>query len=90
MISSDKMAQKASLPLDKFISDFSTGMKQRVKLITAFYFENGLVFMDEPTTNLDKDGFNWWKEEIQLIESTFFLASNDNIEISNCQSKINL
>ena len=84
------MAQKAALPLDKLISGFSTGMRQRVKLITAFYFENELIFMDEPTTYLDREGLIWWKEEVQRMESTFLLASNDKTEISDCLTKINL
>ncbi|MBC6410071.1 MAG: ATP-binding cassette domain-containing protein [Ekhidna sp.] len=90
LINIDEMARKASLPLDKFISELSTGMKQRVKLITAFHFENEIIFMDEPTANLDNEGFVWWKEEIQQLESTFLLASNDKTESSNCMSKINL
>ena len=90
LINVNEMAQKASLPLDQFISDFSTGMKQRAKLITAFYFRNEIVFMDEPTANLDEEGFAWWEEEIQQLESTFVLASNDKTEVAGCALKINL
>ena len=84
------MAERASLPLKKPISDFSTGMKQRAKLITAFFFENDLIFMDEPTSNLDEEGFLWWKEETMSLTKTILIASNDSREIDLCESKVEL
>ncbi len=50
---------------DKFIKDFSSGMKQRVKLGLCFYFQNDLLLIDEGTTNLDKQGVSWFQSEIQ-------------------------
>ena len=85
-----EMAERASLPLNKFISDFSTGMKQRVKLIIAFYFDNDLIFMDEPTSNLDQEGFDWWKSELLKMSNTILIASNDKEEISLCEQMIEL
>ncbi|MEI8189775.1 MAG: ATP-binding cassette domain-containing protein [candidate division NC10 bacterium] len=35
---------------------FSSGMKQRVKLILAFLSDTPLLLLDEPTTNLDQAG----------------------------------
>lgn len=87
----EEMADSASLPLDKFIGDFSTGMKQRVKLITVFFFENDAVFMDEPTSNLDSEGFDWWTDQIQKLQNTTVLiASNQKNEISQCGESLNL
>ena len=86
-----EMADRASLPLNKFIGDFSTGMKQRVKLITAFFFDNEIVFFDEPTANLDEEGSKWWAKEILEIRSKIVvIASNQAHEISQCTSAINL
>ena len=86
-----EMADSASLPLNKVIGEFSTGMKQRVKLITAFFFENEAIFMDEPTSNLDDDGFEWWKTELKTLEkSLIVLASNDQNEIKCCLNDLNL
>lgn len=91
LISIEEMAQSASLPLDKYIGDFSTGMKQRAKLLTAFFFENRLILMDEPTSNLDQEGFNWWKTQLDMLQnSTVVIASNLSSEIESCRSQINL
>ena len=86
----EEMAQKASLPLDQLIGDFSTGMKQRVKLMTAFFFENDLIFFDEPTSNLDDEGFQWWNEELEKLSSTVLIASNQISEIKTCEKSISL
>ena len=87
----EEMAEFASLPLDKQIMEFSTGMKQRSKLLTAFYFENDLICMDEPTSNLDEEGFAWWKKTFESYsKKTFFVASNEKDEIELCQNQISL
>lgn len=86
-----EMADRASLPLKKFIGDFSTGMKQRAKLITAFFYENDFILLDEPTANLDEEGFTWWKEELlKKTEEAIVIASNQQNEIVICQKTINL
>ena len=87
----EEMAKSASLPLNKRIAEFSTGMKQRAKLITAFFFENDAVFMDEPTSNLDKEGFDWWQNQLSKLDSLLFMiASNDADEISCFAKQIKL
>lgn len=91
-ITFEEMAEKASLPLDRPISEFSTGMKQRTKLISIFYFENDLIFMDEPTSNLDSEGSEWWLKEVSELENKciLFVASNQKWEIDACNKLINL
>jgi len=87
----EEMAKKASLPLNQSIGDFSTGMKQRVKLLTAFFFENNLILFDEPTSNLDDEGFHWWEAETsQIVGKTVIIASNQKSEIDLCQQSIDL
>jgi ABC-type multidrug transport system ATPase subunit len=44
----------------KTIRQFSSGMKQRVKLACAMFSETPLLLLDEPTTNLDKTGTEWY------------------------------
>ncbi|MEM6641960.1 MAG: ATP-binding cassette domain-containing protein [Bacteroidota bacterium] len=86
-----EMAEKASLPLEKTIKDFSTGMKQRAALITAFYYYNEAVFFDEPTSNLDEDGFFWWREEVtKMSKVTILIASNKKSEVEICEEAIDL
>ena len=91
LCSIEEMADSASLPLGKTIGEFSTGMKQRMKLITAFFFENDAIFMDEPTSNLDDEGFQWWKNQLECIQNTLFIAaSNDQREVLLCSKQLNL
>ncbi len=44
----------------KQIRQFSSGMKQRVKLATAIFSDVPLLLLDEPTMNLDKAGIDWY------------------------------
>lgn len=63
---------------NKFIGDFSSGMKQRLKLAMALFSENALIFLDEPTANLDEQGANWYIQEMKKIKGqcTIIIASN--------------
>ncbi|MCI9077844.1 MAG: ABC transporter ATP-binding protein [Lachnospiraceae bacterium] len=45
--------QKFQLPLDKRIKDFSTGMKNKLKVIVAISHNAKLLMLDEPTAGLD-------------------------------------
>lgn len=45
--------QKFHLPLDKKLTDFSTGMKAKLKLLVALSHEAELLILDEPTVGLD-------------------------------------
>lgn len=46
----------------KEIRKFSSGMKQRLKLVLAILSEVPLILLDEPTMNLDKAGIDWYLE----------------------------
>ena len=45
---------------NKQIRYFSSGMKQRLKLVLAICSGSELLLLDEPTTNLDKQGVEWY------------------------------
>ena len=46
---------------NKIIAQFSSGMKQRVKLLLAIMVKVPLTFLDEPTVNLDAQGIEWYR-----------------------------
>lgn len=91
-LSNDEICKRSQLPSDKLIADFSTGMKQRVQLSASFYFENEVVFMDEPTSNLDDQGYEWWKKELAARdkEVPLILASNQLREIELSKTNFSL
>jgi ABC-type multidrug transport system ATPase subunit len=67
---------------NKYIRNFSSGMKQRVKLGLAFYTEADLIILDEPGTNLDQQAFEWYVTELNKlpIDSLILIASNNPAE----------
>jgi ABC-type multidrug transport system ATPase subunit len=89
-----EVAEKLTLSnhLHKFLKNFSSGMKQRVKLATALYGKNSIIILDEPTTNLDAKGIAWYQQEItkQLTSRLVIIASNQEYEYEFCQKKLNL
>jgi ABC-type multidrug transport system ATPase subunit len=78
--------------LNKYIKNFSTGMKQRVKLGVAFYADSPMLLLDEPATNLDKEGFGWYLEEMHKViqEKMIFVCSNRQEEYSFCSNFIDI
>ncbi|MEM6298463.1 MAG: ATP-binding cassette domain-containing protein [Bacteroidota bacterium] len=65
------------------ICHFSSGMKQRLQLGLAFYdTSSSLLFLDEPTMNLDDFYTGWYRQEMvkQLGKRTVIIASNQKKE----------
>lgn len=62
----------------KFIRLFSSGMKQRLKLSLAILADTPLLFLDEPTTNLDATVIDWYKQLIAAyaMSKTIIVCSN--------------
>ena len=48
-----KRCEQFGLPLDKKIKEFSTGMKAKLKVLTAISHKAKLLVLDEPTAGLD-------------------------------------
>lgn len=64
--------------LNKELRWYSSGMKQRAKLLLGFYTDVPILFLDEPGTNLDTAGIAWYHERWKETEGrTILLASND-------------
>jgi len=75
---------------NKGLKYFSSGMKQRVKLALACCSDSKILFLDEPTSNLDTSGENWY---LELLKSTSFsnrlliIGSNQEKEYAFCDEK---
>ena len=90
----DEIMKKSNFQfsIDKKIKDFSSGMKQRLKLALAIYGENQLIVLDEPTSNLDEEGIEWYRSQIQqkMGTCTIIVASNQPQEYDFIPYTINL
>jgi ABC-type multidrug transport system ATPase subunit len=75
---------------DKMISQFSSGMKQRLKLGLALLSEVPVVLLDEPTSNLDRKGIEWYQDLINKFgrNRILIVCSNEPREYEFCQQKI--
>jgi ABC-type multidrug transport system ATPase subunit len=76
---------------NKPIRLFSSGMKQRVKLIMAFLSDTPVLLLDEPTTNLDQAGTDWYLNLINDFTKnrTLIICSNlQQVETGFCTGKI--
>jgi ABC-type multidrug transport system ATPase subunit len=67
---------------NKFIHEFSSGMKQRVKLAQAFFTDTPILLLDEPCSNLDTQGVEMYQLWLQKYTSDrlVIIASNDERE----------
>jgi ABC-type multidrug transport system ATPase subunit len=77
----------------KPIRSFSSGMKQRVKLLLAIMSESKLVLLDEPTMNLDAAGSEWYLDLIRTYsgDRTVVVCSNlEQLETGFCREKISI
>ncbi len=77
---------------DKEIRHFSSGMKQRTKLVLSCCSDTPLLMLDEPTANLDTQGIDWYR---QLIESyaggrLLLICSNQEHEYDFCQNRLRI
>lgn len=78
---------------DQAFKYFSSGMKQKVKLTLAFLSDTSILLLDEPCSNLDKNGIDWYQQMIKTYTSgrIVIVASNQNEEeYSFCDSKLNM
>ncbi|AIZ63825.1 ABC transporter ATP-binding protein [Hymenobacter sp. DG25B] len=74
----------------KLVRDFSSGMKQRLKLALALYSHAPLLLLDEPTTNLDRTGVAWYQEHVAatLAGRLVLVSSNVPEEYAFCTEQL--
>lgn len=77
---------------NKQIGNFSSGMRQRVKLGLAFSTQAEMIFLDEPGTNLDKVAFQWYLDELEKVQASalIIIASNDPAEYATANESLNI
>jgi ABC-type multidrug transport system ATPase subunit len=77
---------------NKQISKYSSGMKQRLKLAQAIFSDTPLLLLDEPCTNLDKDGYALYQNLIQenCTNKIVIICSNEEAEIHFCNARIHI
>jgi len=84
---------RLSKEAEKPIKYFSSGMKQRLKIGLAILADVPLLLLDEPLSNLDKEGVQWFDELMQkyISNKTVIIASNTiEEEIKFCKSIIDI
>lgn len=77
---------------NKPIRNFSSGMKQRLKLALALCSDTPLLLLDEPTTNLDKEGISWYRSLIDTYTAGRLLvvASNVDVDFEFCEERVDI
>jgi ABC-type multidrug transport system ATPase subunit len=93
-INADKIFDLLSLSKarHKEIRHFSSGMKQRLKLVLAACSDTPILLLDEPSTNLDQQGIDWYKNMVQDFSKNrlLIIASNDPQDLELCQKQLNV
>jgi len=83
------------LPLtarQKPIRYLSSGMQQRVKLALAFFIQSAVLLLDEPCTNLDKEGVSMYHRLIAHFTRNriLIIASNRPEEYDMCSNILSI
>ena len=77
---------------NKLIKYFSSGMKQRLKLILAFCADTRMLMLDEPTANLDTEGIDWYLSLVQQFAQNrlTIICSNQAHEYNFCDERLSI
>lgn len=77
---------------DKLIRYFSSGMKQRTKLALAFCSDTAMLMLDEPTSNLDAQGVDWYLGLASnfVADRLTIVCSNQPHEYGFCGHSLNI
>lgn len=77
---------------NKLIRYFSSGMKQRLKLAIAFCSDTPLLMLDEPTSNLDTQGVDWYLNLVERFAHgrLTIVCSNQEYEYDFCRQRLNI
>ena len=83
-----------SKTVNKEIRFFSSGMKQRVRVGLAVLSDTPVLLLDEPTTNLDANGIDWYKKLLAKYappaQRLTIVASNTPHDYEFCNAFLNV
>lgn len=77
----------------KRIRDLSSGMTQRLKLGLAILSDTSLLLLDEPGSNLDAQGIEWYHSLLQRYRSTrtvLVCSNREKEELKDCEQVISV
>jgi ABC-type multidrug transport system ATPase subunit len=76
----------------KLIKTYSSGMKQRLKLGLSILSRSGVLFLDEPQSNLDQRAKEWFCELLKLYRNKkiIIIASNETQDFEIADKIISL
>nr|WP_294791653.1 ABC transporter ATP-binding protein [uncultured Mucilaginibacter sp.] len=93
-INKDRIIELLSLPGNKYklVKYFSSGMKQRLKLALAFCSDAPMLMLDEPTSNLDTQGVDWYLSLVEQFAQgrLTIVCSNQEHEYGFCKHRLNI
>ncbi|MBE9585605.1 ABC transporter ATP-binding protein [Mucilaginibacter sp. JRF] len=77
---------------NKLVKYFSSGMKQRLKLALAFCSDTAMLMLDEPTSNLDTQGVDWYLSLVERfsVGRLTIICSNQEHEYSFCKQQLSI
>jgi ABC-type multidrug transport system ATPase subunit len=75
----------------KAIKNYSSGMRQKIKLGFALLSQRPILLLDEPTTNFDEQAKQWFFSRLnEQRHKLIIIASNEKQEIDFCTEKISI
>lgn len=75
------------------LANYSSGMRQRVRLALAILADTPVLLLDEPTSNLDERAIQWFRNLLKdhVEGRILFVGSNDEaFETELCTRKVSL
>ncbi|MFZ1728843.1 MAG: ABC transporter ATP-binding protein [Bacteroidota bacterium] len=89
-----ELLERVGLPVDRKdpIRAFSSGMKQRMRLVFAILHKPPLLLLDEPISNLDAQGMATVYALVAEFRArgTVIIATNDAEDIAQCDRSISV
>ncbi len=75
-----------------YVGDLSSGLRVRLQLAVAAWFERPILLLDEPSANLDVGGRELVKRlvETQKSRGVTLLATNDARDLELCDTRIEI